>query len=121
MRIRKRPFQRAILLAKSLCECTLIGVQHIDSARVEFGNRIFAFENMKRGTLFGSCFGKDKRSGRELKRSEPDSSAWPPGWSFFFPTEPPRYHEMNNQKQIAFEFDNDSLPEPANAYGLFAN
>src|ERR1019366_8944518 len=72
-----------------------------------------AAHEVERCPTFAAGFGEDKRSSRKIERRQTNLARML--GTFLFPVQPPRDHQMQSEKQVPVQRENDPLAEPTQA------
>src|SRR5262245_16439664 len=104
-RIGERTLQRVVLASECIAEGLKGRIHDLESSAVERSQCAFALSEMQRSPLFRSRFRQEQSSGRKIERSKTE----PRGYrrAAFFPLKSPRDHQVDYEKQVAFELEDD--------------
>src|SRR5262249_38876352 len=114
-RIGQRAFHRVVLARQGLSKLVTRDLKRLDAARIERSERRLALHELHRRALLRSGFGQPQRAVRELKRGEHDFRAQPQLFAARSPTQPAGNHQMNDQKEVRLERQDDPLADAADA------
>src|SRR5712692_1042881 len=106
-RIGERALERMVLALHAVGELLETGYEDVEAAGVHRGERRLAFDEVERSPALGARFGERERPVREFeggKRGPPRGPRVP-----FEPAQPASDHEMQDEKEVPFELDDDAL------------
>jgi hypothetical protein len=90
-----------------------VRVEHLEPAGVVSAERRLAAHHVERGPLLGAGLGHDQRARREIECRQPDPARRL--CARRLPVQPPGDHQMDDDKQLLLERDDQPLPEPTKA------
>ncbi len=115
MRIGQRALQRVVLAREHLVEFLERGLQRLDAAGIERAERLLAAHELDRRAFLRARFREEQRAVGELERGEDESRTDPQFLFGLAPSQPARDHQMDDEKKIVVEFEDDALADAAHA------
>ena len=95
----------------------LVGVEHFEPAGIVLGAVRFAAHQVQRRPAFAAGLGEDQRAGGEVKRRQPDLARRL--GPLRLPVQSARDHQVQHEKQVRLQREDDPLAEPPQAAMTF--
>src|SRR5262249_36947095 len=90
-------------------------VERFAAAGIERAHGGVASHQLHRGSFLRARLGEEQRAVREVERGEQHLGTHTRLSAWLAPAQPPRDHQVQDQEQIAIEFEDDPLPDPPDA------
>ena len=109
----ERALERVALARQRRAEGGEIGVERLEPAAIERGERGGAADEVERRAPLRARLGEHERALREVERGEPDAAG--ELRVRLAPVEPARDHEVDHEEEVALEREDDALAHAAHA------
>src|SRR5688572_13796790 len=101
-----------VLAREPLRKLRACGFENLEPATLELNERFFSANEPQGSAALRARFGQDQCAIREIECSEADLAGDFGGR--FQPPQPARDHQMDDEEEIVFQLEDDSLPHAAN-------
>ena len=115
--IGERALKRVIFARERFAELVETRIENFQTAGIMFPQRRFPTNQMDRCPLLGSGFGQQQRA---IGKIEGRLAVFPRDLrALRFPMKPTGDHEMNDEKKLVFQIEDDALAEPPQRQNFF--